>query len=154
MTKVKMAKFITAYSYNEDGVYMGETRAQLDKKDKPIVPAFATLKEPLEPKDDFDCVFVDGEWKYVSNLPTEEELAAIKAEEEARLEEEARIKPYMEIQRLETLITPKRLLAIAKDNEELVDENGESSEDGMKFSDWVQSKIQEQEDIIEGNKNG
>lgn len=60
-----MYKFKIAYSYNHEGVYIGEVQAQLDKNGEVLVPANATEIEPLKPKAGYDVVFNGTKWAHV-----------------------------------------------------------------------------------------
>lgn len=64
------------YNYNSEGYLIGESI--LDDSDKCqitgdwLIPAQATDKEPLEPKEGFEVKFIDNEWQYIKLLTDEE----------------------------------------------------------------------------------
>ena len=64
------------YNYDEQGYFLGVS--ELDDSDKCqitgdwLIPAMATEKEPLEPKEGFEVKFIDNEWQYIKLLTDEE----------------------------------------------------------------------------------
>ena len=79
------------YNYNLEGYLLGVS--ELNETDKCqitvdwLIPAQATDKEPLEPKEGFEVKFIENEWKYIKLLTDEEKKIA----EELPLEEGEKI---------------------------------------------------------------
>lgn len=75
---------------------------------------------------------------------TEKEIAELKSLQEVDPKNEA----LKEINRLESLMTPRRYRELGMGTEETVGVNGTYAKTGVPFSQWVQSKIDEQVAIL------
>ena len=64
------------YNYDEQGYLIGTS--ELDKSDKCqisgdwLIPAMATEKEPLKPKEGYEVKFLESDWQYIKLLTIEE----------------------------------------------------------------------------------
>lgn len=58
-----MERFVTVYAFDDQGIYIGETKAQKDKNDNIMMPAQTTLKQPLN-KEGHIAVFNGDRWYY------------------------------------------------------------------------------------------
>lgn len=70
-----MERFVTVYSYDDTGLFMGETKAQKDKNGNVMMPANATQIEPLESIEGFDIFWNEDNktWDYIEIQQVEEE---------------------------------------------------------------------------------
>lgn len=59
------------YNYNNNGLLVSTGEMEYDPIDnQPMIPAFATTKQPLPSKDGFTVNFIDNEWVYLE-IPRE-----------------------------------------------------------------------------------
>lgn len=58
-----MERFITVYSFSDEGLFLGTTKAQRDKNGEVMLPIQSTLKKPLD-KEGYNAYFNGDRWFY------------------------------------------------------------------------------------------
>lgn len=94
-----MNTFKTVYSFDDEGVYVGNASAQLDKNGKVMMPAGTTNTKPPEAKEGFNIVFDGSKWRFVKepeNEPEEENNTFLPTWEDKRRAEYPTAEEFMD----------------------------------------------------------